>query len=64
MKVFEVEIYLNPISGTSTEQFLAEDWKEANQKAQKLLENAKTSNHEDEEVEILRLEKLHDLTEV
>jgi len=56
MNVYEVEVYLNPLSGTDTQQFLAENWDDAVKKAQVIF--AALQNGEGKLKKQVRMERL------
>ncbi len=63
MNVYEATFEKNPLV-SNTETFLAKDWAEATTKAAKLLESQKEGNKHPNQVELVSLKKLCELSEV
>lgn len=65
MNVYEVEVYLNGISGTDTQQFLADNWGEAVTKAQVIFNTLKKGEAKlKNQVRMVRLELKYRLSEI
>jgi len=65
MNVYEVEVYLDPISGTDTQRFLAENWDEAVKKAKVIFSHLqKDEDKLKNQVRMERLELKYRLSEV